>query len=100
MLVGAAAVAAGVAGAYYLMPVKVQGRVQFADGTPVTNAKVALLYEGNIVQQVDVNADGTFSFEVKRGNYELMAVITGADGQMYKQLHSIKAPVDNMVLTF
>lgn len=98
--VGAAAVAAATAGVVYMMPVKIQGKVESGDHVAIPNAKVSILKNGNIVAQVTADENGNFEFKVKRGTYELTAAYTDASGQLIHQTIQQKAPAKNVVITF
>lgn len=98
--VGAAAVAAATAGVVYMMPIKIQGKVESGDHVAIPNAKVSILKNGNIVAQATADENGNFEFKVKRGTYELTAAYTDASGQLIHQTIQQKAPAKNVVITF
>ncbi len=98
--VGAAAVAAATAGVVYMMPVKIQGKVESSDHAAIPNAKVSILKNGNVVAQTTADENGNFEFKVKRGTYELTAAYTDASGQLLHQTIQQKAPAENIVITF
>lgn len=99
LILGAGAVAL-TAGLVLTAPVAVQGKVEFADHTAVPGAKIALLQNGNVVAQTTADESGAFNLKVKRGNYELTAAYTDADGQLHHQTLSIKAPAKDLTITF
>ena len=95
--VGAVALTAGLMMA---APVEVQGTVVLADNTALPNAKISLLQNGAVVMQTTADESGAFVLKVKRGNYELTAAYTDADGQLVHKTTSIKAPAKDLVITF
>ena len=95
--VGAVALTAGLMMA---APVEVQGKVVLADNTALPNAKISLLQNGAVVMQTTADESGAFVLKVKRGNYELTAAYTDADGQLVHKTTSIKAPAKDLVITF
>ncbi len=97
--VGAAA-AAATAGVVYMMPVKIQGKVESSDHVAIPNAKVSILKNGNVVAQTTADENGNFEFKVKRGTYELTAAYTDASGQLLHQTIQQKVPAENVVITF
>ena len=99
LILGAGAVAL-TAGLVLTAPVAVQGNVEFSDHTAVPGAKIALLQNGNVVAQTTADENGAFFLKVKRGNYELTAAYTDADGQLHHQTLSIKAPAKDLTITF
>lgn len=100
LAIGAAATVAAGIGAIALMPVKVEGKVELADHTALPGAKIALLQNGKVVAQTTTDADGKFALNVKRGNYELTAAYTDANGQLMHKTASFKAPAKNLTVTF
>ena len=98
--VGAAAVAAATAGVVYMMPVKIQGKVESIDHVAIPNAKISILKNGNVVAQTTADENGNFEFKVKRGTYELTAAYTDTSGQLVHQTVQQKAPAENVVITF
>ena len=99
LILGAGAVAL-TAGLVLTAPVAVQGNIEFSDHTAVPGAKIALLQNGNVVAQTTADENGAFVLKVKRGNYELTAAYTDADGQLHHQTLSIKAPAKGFTVTF
>lgn len=99
LILGAGAVAL-TAGLVLTAPVAVQGNVEFSDHTAVPGAKIALLQNGNVVAQTTADENGAFVLKVKRGNYELTAAYTDANGQLHHQTLSIKAPAKDLTITF
>lgn len=99
LILGAGAVAL-TAGLVMTAPVAVQGKAEFADHTAVPGAKIALLQNGNVIAQTTADESGSFSFKVKRGNYELTAAYTDIDGQLHHQTLPIKAPAKDLTITF
>ena len=55
--------------------------------------------DGKVVAQTTANAEGSFELKVKRGNYELTAVYTDANGQLVHKTIQIKAPVKGLTVT-
>lgn len=101
LLVGAGAAAAAItAGVVLSMPVEVQGRVEHADHTPLANAKVSILQNGNVVAQTTADESGAFIVKVKRGSYELTAAYTDENGQLIHQTIPLKVPVKDLTITF
>lgn len=100
LLVGAGAAAAITAGVVLSMPVEVQGRVEHADHTPLANAKVSILQNGNVVAQTTADENGAFTVKVKRGSYELTAAYTDENGQLIHQTIPLKVPVKDFTITF
>ena len=96
--VAAAAVAVGIVTA--TAPVEVKGKVELEDHTLLANAHISLLQEGKVVAQTTADANGIFGLKVKRGNYELTAVYTDANGQMVYKTVPVKAPVKDLTITF
>lgn len=96
---GAAAVAVAVGVVTTVAPVAVRGRVELADHTVPANARISLLQDGKVVAQTTANAEGSFELKVKRGNYELTAVYTDANGQLVHKTIQIKAPVKGLTVT-
>lgn len=96
---GAAAVAVAVGVVTTVAPVAVRGRVELADHTVPANARISLLQDGKVVAQTTANAEGSFELKVKRGNYELTAVYTDANGQLVHKTIQIKAPVKGLTMT-
>ena len=100
LLVGAGAAAAITAGVVLSLPVEVQGRVEHADHTPLANAKVSILQNGNVVAQTTADENGAFTVKVKRGSYELTAAYTDENGQLIHQTIPLKVPVKDLTITF
>ena len=101
LLVGAGAAAAAItAGVVLSMPVEVQGKAELADHTALPGAKISLLQDGKVVEQTTADDAGAFSVKVKRGNYQLTAAYTDANGQIIHQTIDIKAPAKDLVVTF
>lgn len=100
LLVGAGAAAAITAGVVLSLPVEVQGRVEHADHTPLANAKVSILQNGNVVAQTTADENGAFTIKVKRGSYELTAAYTDENGQLIHQTIPLKVPVKDLTITF
>ena len=61
--------------------------------------RISLLQDGKVVAQTTANAEGSFELKVKRGNYELTAVYTDANGQLVHKTIQIKAPVKGLTVT-
>lgn len=99
LILGAGAVAL-TAGLVMTAPVAVQGKAEFADHIAIPGAKIALLQNGNVIAQTTADESGSFSFKVKRGNYELSAAYTDIDGQLHHQTLPIKAPARDLTITF
>ena len=101
LLVGAGAAAAAItAGVIMMSPVDVKGRVVLADQAAVPGAKISLLQDGKVVEQTTADDAGAFALKVKRGNYQLTAAYTDANGQIIHQTIDIKAPAKDLVVTF
>ena len=101
LLVGAGAAAAAItAGVVLSMPVEVQGKAELADHTALPGAKISLLQDGKVVEQTTADDAGAFALKVKRGNYQLTAAYTDANGQIIHQTIDIKAPAKDLVVTF
>ena len=101
LLVGAGAAAAAItAGVIMMSPVDVKGRVVLADQAAVPGAKISLLREGKVVEQTTADDAGAFALKVRRGNYQLTAAYTDANGQIIHQTIDIKAPAKDLVVTF
>ena len=101
LLVGAGAAAAAItAGVVLSMPVEVQGKAELSDHTALPGAKISLLQDGKVVEQTTADDAGAFALKVKRGNYQLTAAYTDANGQIIHQTIDIKAPAKDLVVTF
>ena len=101
LLVGGAAAAAAItAGVVLSMPVEVQGKAELADHTPLAGAKISLLKDGKVVEQTTADEAGAFSVKVKRGEYQLTAAYTNAEGQIIHQTINVKAPAKDLTVTF
>ena len=101
LLVGGAAAAAAItAGVVLSLPVEIQGKAELADHTPLAGAKISLLKDGKVVEQTTADDAGAFSVKVKRGEYQLTAAYTNADGQIIHQTVNIKAPAKDLTITF
>ena len=100
VLIGVGAAAAITAGVIMMSPVDVKGRVVLADQAAVPGAKISLLQDGKVVEQTTADDAGAFALKVKRGNYQLTAAYTDANGQIIHQTIDIKAPAKDLVVTF
>ena len=101
LLVGGAAAAAAItAGVVLSLPVEVQGKAELADHTPLAGAKISLLKDGKVVEQTTADEAGAFSVKVKRGEYQLTAAYTNAEGQIIHQTINVKAPARDLTVTF
>lgn len=100
VLIGVGAAAAITAGVIMMSPVDVKGRIVLADQAAVPGAKISLLREGKVVEQTTADDAGAFALKVKRGNYQLTAAYTDANGQIIHQTIDIKAPAKDLVVTF
>ena len=100
VLIGVGAAAAITAGVIMMSPVEIKGRVVLADQAAVPGAKISLLQEGKVVEQTTADDAGAFALKVKRGNYQLTAAYTDANGQIIHQTIDIKAPAKDLVVTF
>lgn len=100
VLIGVGAAAAITAGVIMMSPVEIKGRVVLADHTALPGAKISLLREGKVVAQTTADENGSFSLKAKRGNYELTAAYTTADGQLIYKTIDIKAPAKDLTVTF
>lgn len=59
-------------------PVTLSGTVRNASGVPVLGAKVTLLFDGRIIEEIPATSqNGTFSFFVQPGKYTIAASKTG-----------------------
>lgn len=102
LILGAGVVAAAAAvGAAFLLPVKVQGKVEIAEQhLALPNAKLSLVKDGKVVAQTTADENGAFTLKAKRGSYELVAAYTNENGQLVHQTFQIKAPSKNLTITF
>ena len=100
VLIGVGAAAAITAGVIMMSPVEIKGRVVLADQAAVPGAKISLLQDGKVVEQTTADDAGAFALKVKRGNYQLTAAYTDANGQIIHQTIDIKAPAKDLVVTF
>ncbi len=59
-------------------PVTLSGTVKNASGDPILGAKVTLLFDGRIIEEIPATSqNGTFSFFVQPGSYTIAASKTG-----------------------
>jgi len=59
-------------------PVTLSGTVKNASGVPVLGAKVTLLFDGRVIEEIPATSqNGTFSFFVEPGRYTIAASKTG-----------------------
>lgn len=83
------------------MPVEVRATAISSDRSVIAYAPVTLMQGDRVVAETVTDGNGSFSFNVKRGNYTLRMTTTDpVTGRTVTRMASISAPANGTVVTF
>lgn len=83
------------------MPVEVRATAISSDCSVIAYAPITLMQGDRVVAETVTDGNGSFSFNVKRGNYTLRMTTTDpVTGRTVTRMASISAPANGTVVTF